>query len=387
MDTLVTPPIGRLQLVAAPVRAALKRLRRVSKLFQGVVIAPTVLATIYFGLIAHDVYVSESHIVVRSPQRQVMGGLGTLLQGTGLSQGSDDVYSVQDFLTSRDALQTLEARFRLKKSFGASSIDRLNRFPALDGDDSFEGLLRYWRDHVITTDLDTSSSILTLTVRAFSAEQAYQINEALLEMSEDFVNKLNERARRDLIQFASVDVDIAEHGAKKAVLGLSDFRNAKSVFDPEKQSGLQLEQVGRLREELIATRKEIADIGSVARDNPQLPVLHNRTRVLEADINAEMAKVAGDRHSLSSKSAEYEEVVLERDFAAKRLEIALGSLEQARENAMKQQLYLERIAQPNKPDIAIEPRRFRSVVATLLLSLIAWGILSLLVTAMKEHAD
>jgi capsular polysaccharide transport system permease protein len=100
-----------------------------------------------------------------------------------------------------------------------------------------------------------------------------------------------------------------------------------------------------------------------------------------------MAKVAGDQHSLSSKSAEYEGVVLERDFAAKRLEIALGSLEQARENAMKQQLYLERIAQPNKPDIAIEPRRFRSVVATLLLSLIAWGILSLLVTAMKEHAD
>jgi capsular polysaccharide transport system permease protein len=387
MDTLVTPPIGRLQLVAAPVRAALNRLRRVSKLFQGVVIAPTVLATIYFGLIARDVYVSESHIVVRSPQRQVIGGLGSLLQGTGLSQGSDDVYSVQDFLTSRDALQNLEARFDLKKSFGASSIDRLNRFPALDGDDSFEGLLRYWRDHVISTDLDTSSSILTLTVRAFSAKQAYQINEALLEMSEDFVNKLNERARRDLIQFASVDVDIAEHGAKKAVVALSDFRNAKSVFDPEKQSGLQLEQVGRLREELIATRKEIADIGSVARDNPQLPVLHNRTRVLEADINAEMAKVAGDRHSLSSKSAEFEGVALERDFAAKRLEIALGSLEQARENAMKQQLYLERIAQPNKPDIAIEPRRFRSVVATFLLSLIAWGILSLLVTAMKEHAD
>jgi capsular polysaccharide transport system permease protein len=371
--------VGRLRQLVA-------RAGRINRLFLGTVIAPTALAAIYFGLIAHDVYVSESHIVVRSPQHQAIGGIGTLLQGTGLSQGSDDVYSVQDFLASRDALQKLEAQFHLKKSFGAASIDRLSRFPALDGDDSFEGLLRYSRDRVITTDLDSTSSILTVTVRAFSADQAYQINEALLEMSEDFVNKLNERARQDLIQFAATDVDIAEHGAKRAVLALSDFRNAKSVFDPEKQSGLQLEQVGRLREELLATRKEIADIGIVASDNPQLPVLQNRTKVLEADIEAEMAKVAGDQHSLSSKSAEYEGVILERDFAAKRLEIALGSLEQARENAMKQQLYLERIAQPNRPDIAIEPRRVRNALAIFALSLIVWGILRLLVTAMKEHA-
>lgn len=387
MDATVTPRLGFPRRVALQGGRLLKRLGRMNRLFVGTVIVPTALGTLYFGFIAQDVYVSESHIVVRSPQHQTVGGIGTLLQGTAFSQGSDDVYSVQDFLSSRDVLQRLEARFHLKRSFGAASIERLSRFPALDGDDSFEALLRYYHDHVVSIDLDTTSSILTLTVRAFSAVEAYEINEALLEMSEDFVNKLNERARKDLIQFASVDVDIAERSARTAVLALSDFRNAKSVFDPVKQSGLQLEQVGRLREQLIATRKEIADIDAVAKDNPQIPLLQNRARVLEADIEAEMAKVAGDRHSLSSKSAEYEGVVLERDFAVKRLEIALGSLAQARENAMKQQLYLERIAQPNRPDIAIEPRRIRDILATLFISLIAWGILSLLVTAVKEHAD
>src|SRR5262249_54424058 len=119
----------------------------------------------------------------------------------------------------------------------------------------------------------------------------------------------------------------------------------------------------------------------------QIPVLENRTKVLQADIDAEMAKVAGGQYSLSSKSAGYEGLVLERDFMAKRLEIALASLEQARENAMKQQLYLARIAEPNRPDIAIEPRRLRDVIAAFLLSLVVWGILSLLVTAVKEHSE
>jgi capsular polysaccharide transport system permease protein len=39
------------------------------------VIIPTILASIYFGLIASDVYISESRFVVRSPQRQTQTGL------------------------------------------------------------------------------------------------------------------------------------------------------------------------------------------------------------------------------------------------------------------------------------------------------------------------
>jgi len=60
-------------------------------------------------------------------------------------------------------------------------------------------------------------------------------------------------------------------------------------------------------------------------------------------------------------------------------------MEAARNEAQHQQLYLERIVQPNLPDIAIEPRRLRSVVIVLLLGLLAWGILSLLVASIREH--
>jgi capsular polysaccharide transport system permease protein len=381
------PVLIRAGLTLDRVKARAGRLARSHGLFLAVVVFPTLIAVVYFGFIAHDVYVSESHFVVRDQQHQTAGGLGTLLQGAGLSQGHDEAYSVQDFLSSRDALTLLDNRFHLAHSYGLAEIDWPNRFPGPGGDDSFEGLLLYYRKHVVTAEFDATSSIMTLTVRAFSAEDAYRIDAALLEMSEDFVNRLNQRARSDLMTFAVADVADAEREAREAVRAESNYRNASSVFDPEKQSALQLAQIGKLQEELIATRNRIADVRAVAADNPQLAVLRRQGRVLQDAIDAETAKVAGGERSLSSKSADYESVELQREYADKRLEIALTSLQEARENAMKQQLYVEGIARPNRPDIAIEPKRARDVAATFLLCLVIWGVLSLFITAVKEHAE
>ena len=67
--------------------------------------------------------------------------------------------------------------------------------------------------------------------------------------------------------------------------------------------------------------------------------------------------------------------------------MALTSLEQARNDAQRKQLYLERIVQPSIPDNAVEPRRLRNVFATFILGMVAWGILSMLVAGVREHQD
>ena len=55
--------------------------------------------------------------------------------------------------------------------------------------------------------------------------------------------------------------------------------------------------------------------------------------------------------------------------------------------ALRKQLYLDRLVQPNLPDKAMEPRRIRSVFTVLLVALIAWAVVSLLVAAIREHSD
>ena len=146
--------------------------------------------------------------------------------------------------------------------------------------------------------------------------------------------------------------------------------------------------MSKLQDELIATKTQLAQIRDLTKDNPQIGSLQTKLNTLQAEINSETAKVAGggDR-SLSSKSADYERLALDRTFADKQLSVALTSLEQARNDAQRKQLYLERIVQPSAPDMAVEPRRLRSVFATFVLGLVAWGILSMLVAGVREHQD
>jgi capsular polysaccharide transport system permease protein len=361
-----------------------QKLSGINLLFLVTVVAPTLLASLYFGLMASDVYVSESRFMIRSPQKQTMTALGAILQGAGLSRSQDDTYTVHDFILSRDALQKLNTQLKLDESYRDGDI--FSRFPGLDMDDSFEALHRYYQKQV-SVQLDTLSSITTLRVRAFNAEEAYRVNQMLLGISEALINQLNERARMDMVRYAQTEVDAAEATAKVAALAVSRYRTEKEVFDPEKQSALQLQQVSRLQEELIAAKTQLVQVRSIAPNNPQVAVLQRQVGILEGEIRKETAKVAGGERSLSNKAAEYERLALDRIFADKLLGTALASLEQARNEAQRKQLYLDRIVEPGKPDIAVEPRRFRAVLTTLVLGLIAWGVLSLLVSGMREHND
>jgi capsular polysaccharide transport system permease protein len=190
-----------------------------------------------------------------------------------------------------------------------------------------------------------------------------------------------------MIRFATAEVRNAEEKAKAATLAVSAFRSDKAVFDPERQSALQLQLISKLQDDLIATKTQLAQVRSLTRDNPLIPTLQNRLNTLQSAIGSETAKVAGGDRSLSKQSAEYERLALESGFADKQLGAALASLEQARNDAQRKQLYLERIVQPSKPDVAIQPRRMRSTLVTLLLALVAWGILTMLVAGIREHQD
>src|SRR3990170_6649635 len=95
---------------------------RINKLFLTTVVAPTLIAAIYYGLIASDVYISESRFVVRSPDRQSVSMLGSILQGVGFSRSQDDSYTVQDFMLSRDALRVLDQELNLRRAFGEGDI-------------------------------------------------------------------------------------------------------------------------------------------------------------------------------------------------------------------------------------------------------------------------
>ena len=102
---------------------------------------------------------------------------------------------------------------------------------------------------------------------------------------------------------------------------------------------------------------------------------------------SESGKVLGAVGSLSAKQPAYDRLQLEKGLADRQLAAGLTALETARSEASRKQLYLERLVQPNQPDSATEPRRFRSVVMVFLLGLVTWATVSLVLASVREHVD
>ncbi|AMU04870.1 hypothetical protein A2T82_00670 [Burkholderia cenocepacia] len=372
---------------SARVKKSLRdRLRGINRLFALTVVLPTAIATLYYGLVASDIYVSESRFVVRSPQRQSQTSLvGMLLQGTGFSRAQDDTYPVIDYIQSRDALTELNHGNYIADAYGnhGDFVSRFHRF----FDNSFEALWKYYGKHVVSVEFDSATSITTLQVRAYSAKDAAQINESLLTLSERLINRMNQRAANDTVSFAQQQVDIAAAKSKDTAASLAAYRNSYAVFDPERQSALQLQQVAGLQSQLYAAQAQLLQLEAIAPKNPQIPVLRTNIAALQKQIEGTTGGVVGSKNSLSDKAARYARLQLDAQFAEKQLASALTNLENAKAEAEKKQLYLERLVQPNTPDVAIEPKRLKSIFEVFALGMIAWGVLSLLLAGVREHHD
>ena len=121
--------------------------------------------------------------------------------------------------------------------------------------------------------------------------------------------------------------------------------------------------------------------------NPQIPLVKKSITEIRAEIERQSANVAGSPNSLASKSVPYERLMLDQTFAEKKLAAAISALEQARIQAQKQQLFIETVVTPNLPDDALEPKRARGVLATIVVGLLLWGVFSVIFSGIREHHD
>lgn len=370
------------------VALCVKRFQKMDPLFRYVVFFPTLIALLYFGLIASPVYISESSFVVYDAKENMsVGGLSGLLKTFGGSYSTNASETINAYLSSWDAMSSLNTAVNLREVFGSHTIDFIDRFGGLLYPyKSDVKLLRYYQGMVVD-EIDPLTGISKLTVKAYSAPDAQKMNQILLTKSQEVVNQLNATARREAVSYAETDVIEARKALWDADTDLAAYRNGHDVINPLGQSQLQLSMVSKLQDELIKDKVQLHAIQAHAPQNPNIPVLQSNIAALEKEISQTNSGVAGNKESLASKDTEYERLAVNQVIAQRLLEAAVTSLEQARIAAQKQELYLETISQPNLPDVAQYPKRIQGIIATLLITLMIWGILTILIGGIKEHHD
>lgn len=382
----VTPSFSVETDAPAP-QSALALWVRKRRWFLLVVVLPTLLAVLYYGLIASDIYISESRFVIKSPdqKRSQSSTLANLVQTTGLSGGQEQTSEVLTYIRSRDALKALEKSADVRDKFSPRNADFLSRFPGPLSDGSFESLFKYYGKRVDAR-LDNEAGTAIIKVEAFTAEDAYLINRQLLELSETLVNRLSSRAQSKGIIEAQRQVDLATQRARNARIALGRYRNAQSLIDPSKQAGGVLEIANTMVGERAALQAQLDTMQRLTPNNPSISALRNRINAISNQIASQDSRVMGNNTGIASKLGGYENLFVEQEFATESLTAANTALVQARAEAQRQQFYLERVVDPNIPDTPLLPKRFLSVLVIFAAATCLYFIAWMFMIGVLEHA-
>ncbi len=352
------------------------------------VIAPVLAAGWFLTSVASDRFTAEFRVAVRSSQAAVFSGMGDLIGFPGASRVGKDSQVLVQFLQSRAIIEDLQDEVPIRQMFSAPGIDPVSR---LAPDAPIERLVKYWNDRV-NARFEAANSTVVVRVTAFAPADALRLSQSLLRRAESFVNTLSEQARQDAVLFARREVANAEARLTRARLALAGLQNRENVLDPVKSGESSQALAAKLREQIARQRAILATQKSqLSDDAPSVRATRNVIAGLEAelrrvDATATAQGAAPDAgRPLNAVIREYQAIASELSYAEGAYASALSSLEAARIDASRKQIYLATVVAPGLPEERVFPRPLPDVLLVGSIALALWLIGLLVVYSIREH--
>ncbi|MEE8455181.1 MAG: hypothetical protein V3R90_10595 [Limibaculum sp.] len=375
------PVAGSPELLGAPPARPRRRHWLIAVSFLLAVILPTLIAAAYLTWTAADRYGSRLAFSIRSNQAaaplEILGAVTQLGNSSVLTDGQ----VLYDFIQSQQIVETVRARLPLEAYY--------NRVPrdwvfSLGEDQPVEDLVDYW-NRMVDVSLDPVIGILTVEARAFAPGEARAIATEILAASADLVNRLADTAREDAVRYAAVELAGAEARLREIRVRLREFRNIEQEVDPSQNARVAIALVAGLEQELSQARVQLDLLRGALDDSaPRIVLLNRRVDSLQARIAAERTRLGtgsalddDGRRPLSQVVGDFEELVVDREFAEQSYTLALATYQQAEAEARRRHRYLAAHIEPTLSEDPEYPDRPLLTAAIFLLALAAWSILVL----------
>jgi capsular polysaccharide transport system permease protein len=170
---------------------------------------------------------------------------------------------------------------------------------------------------------------------------------------------------------------------------LLTFRTSSSTIDPISSAasiGGTIAQLTREKIALEANRNSLLNMLNA--DSPTVRFMGTQIDALDSQIKSLQARLTGHVQGLqttASQLADFEDLKLQSMFAEKLLELSQSSLERARAEIEKQQLFLVTIVRPPLPEEARYPRQFVGTLMIFVICLVLWSMVTLVTASIRDH--
>lgn len=350
------------------------------------VVAPiaAIVLAFYYGLLAAPVYVSETQISIRGKDSAPQPTLLSAFVSTGGSGGLSESVAVLEYIHSAPMLQDLSKQIDLFAHYTAFRIDP---FSSISKRSSQEQYLNFYRKRVAVI-LDREAAIVKVEVNAYSPEMALQTAQAIVTLSEEYVNDLSARIRDETLKDARDEFARAQDEVRDVRLSLAEFRNRSGELDPASRGSASVSALISLEGDITRLRGELASQLAINReDAPQVQAIEAQIRSLEGQVEDQRRRLASDNSNgtLAEVLREYEGLVIQREYAETRLTAALAALDGARQLAAQRERFVVPIVDPVLASQATKPRRFASFCLGMLMVLIGYGIIRYTIAGIGDH--
>jgi capsular polysaccharide transport system permease protein len=351
-----------------------------------VVVAPSIVATAFFGFIQSPIYTSNAEIMIKAPsQTSSLNGIGSFLQSAGITSTPSDSYTVNSYLLSRSVVKDLEKDPGIRQIYSRPEADFIDRFPNFFIHGSFESLFEHYTSWV-SISFDSNSNITTLAVKAFRPIDAQRLAQRLITLSEIKANEINDRVREHGLKQARDEVASLQQKALENEARITSFRSREAVLDPNQASTQTVSLLASLESELVASRAALKQMQTAAPNSPMLPALQSRVSALEAQSRVEQMKGTDGKDSLAPKMAQYQQLTTEQQVLQQMLQSAVTAMEASSVSLQAQQIYIAPIAAPNLPDRGQSIYdRLLDIIISVSTFLLVYGIGRLLAAAVGDY--
>ncbi|MEM8617245.1 MAG: sugar transporter [Pseudomonadota bacterium] len=384
---------GTAEAVAAPaVPAARLRGRHWGLIVSFVlfVVAPAAVTAWYLWEVAEDQFHSIAAFTVRQDEGQgasdLIGGLAALAGGN--TGGDSEI--LYEFIQSQALIERIDADLDIRGHY--SALYDADPVFALKPDASIEDLVSYW-SRVVRVIHEQGAGLLEVEVRAFDAPTARAIATQIVSYSQDMINDLNIQAREDAMQFARDDLDQAVARLSAARAALTEFRSRTQIVDPVADIQGRMGVMNNLQQQLAEALIEFdlltenannANDPRIAQGQLLIDVIRERiAREREALANGDENTISGDDYP--QLIAEFEALVVEREFTEENYRAALAAMEVARADIIRQSRYLATYVPPTLAETPEYPQREVLLGLVTLFAFLSWAVGCLIIYSIRDR--
>lgn len=342
------------------------------------------LVTFYWSLWASDRYLSQSNVVLESPQITVPNmDVSALLGG---NSGGSDMLLLRDYLLSVDMLRKIDSALEFRKHYANGDVDYFTRLTSTDV--PIEELHEYYLEQVIV-ELDDYAQILRVNVSAFTPQMAHAITSMLLEEGEAHMNRMGQRLANEQVKFLESQVAELNLNFQAARGKLIEYQNENGLVSPAGTVESLSVLVAELEAKLANLQAQQTMLSSYQSNrSPGVVKIGNEIKAVRQQITKERARMAQQSGgALNTLSAEYQTLELKVQFAMESYSGALAALESTRIEAARKLKQVSVLQSPTLPEYPVEPKRVYNIVVFSVIALFLSLIIHMLVLIIRDHRD